>query len=121
MTDMPPFKRCPMCHHQWLSRNDFLTDSRLRINGYQADFKKLEDGLFYFTHESDDCYTTMAIPSVQFLDLYDGPRYTERKAGTEGCPGYCLNREQLDRCTEFCECSFVREVIQIIKKRQNPN
>jgi hypothetical protein len=33
------------------------------------------------------------------------------------CPLVCLERNAFDRCPVFCECAFIREIIQIIKAR----
>lgn len=118
MNDIQPFKICPMCATIWHTRDDFLGDQNLRLDGYQADFEILEYGLFYFTHLNSDCRSTMALPTLHFLDMYTGDRYSERKTGGEECPGLCLEKDQLDRCEAFCECAMVREVIQIIKEKQ---
>jgi hypothetical protein len=39
-----------------------------------------------------------------------------RKNDTAECPGYCNNQNQLSRCNMLCECAYVREIIEIIKK-----
>ena len=111
------FKICPMCLTEWETRDDFLNDQSLEINGYGVDFEKLEWGLFYFTHKKTGCFSTMALEAKDFLDIYSGKRYTERQTGKEGCPGYCLEKNQLDRCDAVCECAFNREVIAIIKEK----
>ena len=117
MTQEELFKICPMCFTEWKNRDDFLDDSSLELNGYKADFEKLEWGLFYFTHNKEGCFSTMAVETKLFLDLYAGKKYTERRTGEEECPGYCLDEKQLSRCDAFCECAFNREVIQVIKQR----
>lgn len=58
----------------------------------------------------------MVLQAKDFLDLYSGGKYSERRTGQEDCPGYCLEKDQLDRCEVICECAFVREVLQIIKE-----
>ncbi len=118
MTEEKIFKKCPMCSTEWKTRDEFLDDLSLIIDGYQADFEKLERGLFYFTHIKEGCLSTMALEAKDFLSLYSGEKYTERRTGKEECPGYCLDKEQLNRCDAICECAFNREVIQIIKERQ---
>ena len=112
------FKQCPGCFQAWTSRTDFLQDSQLELNGYKADFERLDYGLFFFTHHKSDCFSTMAIEVVDFKDLYAGEIYTERRTGEEECPGYCLDKDQLERCDALCECAFVREIMQIIKDRR---
>lgn len=118
MQGKKPFKTCPMCGTQWADLDQFLDDPSLEICGYMADFGKLERGLFFFNHRIEGCHSTLTIFAGQFKDLYNGATYTERRTGKEGCPGYCLEIDQLDRCDAFCECAFNREVIQIIKARQ---
>jgi hypothetical protein len=31
-------------------------------------------------------------------------------------PGYCNDREILNPCSEACECAYVREIVQIVRK-----
>lgn len=109
------FKLCPNCRKQWRTQNSFLSDCELELNGYKADFEKLEQGMFFFTHKKEACLSTMVIEVRQFLNLYDGPIYPERKTGLEACSGYCMDTSRLDRCEAFCEYAFVREIISIIK------
>ena len=115
------FKRCPGCFTFWESRDDFLADPSLELNGYKADFQKLEYGLFFFTHKIDNCCSTMALEARDFIDLYSGNIYPERKTLSEECPRYCIDGKQLSRCDALCECAFVREIIQIIIGRQKEN
>ncbi|THB71441.1 MAG: hypothetical protein D6B25_18670 [Desulfobulbaceae bacterium] len=112
------FKQCTMCKKIWTTREDFLADRELEINGYQADFEQLEEGLFYFTHLTEGCGSTLAIQTREFLDLNSGAKYEQRNTGKEDCPGYCRQIDQLDRCKAQCECAFVRDIIQIIRQRQ---
>lgn len=109
------FKQCPCCSHIWSTREDFLSDPYSELIGYQVNFKKLERGMFLFNHTTDQCKTTMAIVVEEFRDLYTGKYYTGSKALTESCPRYCLDEKQLSRCDAFCECAYVREIIEIIK------
>lgn len=109
------FKKCPNCLEVWSTQEKFVDDGLLEIIGYKANFEKLEEGLFFFTHKKQDCFSTMAIEVKEFLNLYTGPIYPERKAESEECPRYCLDKYQLDRCTALCDCAFVREIVQILK------
>lgn len=118
MAEEKIFKICPMCATEWKNRDEFLDDQSLELNGYKADFEKLEWGLFYFTHKKEGCLSTMALVAKDFLTLYSGKKYTARRTGEKECPGYCLDEKQLKRCDAFCECAFNREVIKIIKERQ---
>jgi hypothetical protein len=106
-----------MCGEMWKTRDEFLKDRSLELNGYGADFRELGNGLFYFTHKVQDCSTTMALKAREFLNLYTGEKYPDRKMGSDECPRLCLDKNALDRCPVFCECAFVRELIQIIKAR----
>ncbi len=111
------FKTCPMCEKHWESRDAFIGDPTLVFNGYQANFGLVEQGLFYFTHEIDDCGSTMALKAEAFLSLYRGKRYAESKHLSQECQRYCLERSELRRCQAHCQYAFVREVIQIILNR----
>jgi hypothetical protein len=108
-----------MCCKVWGTRDEFLNDSSLQLDGYGADFEKLENGLFYFTHGVPGCSTTMAIKAGEFLNLYTGERYPDSKMGGDECPQLCLDKEELDRCPTFCEYAFVREIIQIIREHHS--
>jgi len=107
------FKQCN-CGQVWGSREAFLSDSTVRLLGYQVDFEVLREGLFLFNHLTPQCRTTFSIPAGLFFDFYHGPIFKERLAGTEKCEGHCLRCDDLQRCPQKCECAFVREVIRII-------
>lgn len=107
------FKRCPKCDYEWIHRADFLYDPDLKLIGYQVNFKALAAGIFLFNH---DCKGTLAIPAAEFLDLYHGPIFKERATGTQHCPGFCLHENDLVPCPVRCECVYVREILQVIRK-----
>jgi hypothetical protein len=107
------FKRCSGCNLSWASREDFLADSSLELVGYQVHFRDLEQGLFLFNHFS--CKSTISVKSGNFANLYKGPIYSTNKLGTESCPDHCLAKDNLQSCPEQCECTYVRDVMQIIK------
>ena len=111
---MPVFKRCTCCDNPWLSREEFLEDSQLDIIGYQVNFANLELGYFLFNHLT--CQSTIAVHAGLFSDLYDGPIFSERQTKTENCPGYCGDRDALGPCDADCECAYVREIIQIVRR-----
>jgi hypothetical protein len=119
MTDEVIFKKCPMCRKIWGNRDVFLADDSLELEGYGADFEKLEKGLFYFTHRVPGCFSTMALEAREFISLYTGEKYPDSKMGGDECPRICLDKTKLDRCPAFCENAFVREIIQIIRERQS--
>jgi hypothetical protein len=107
------FKRCPTCGHMWASRDRLLADPDITVVGYQASFKKLTEGLFLFNHL---CNATLALPAEKFIDLYNGPIFEERLTGGKTCPGHCLYQNDLSSCPAKCDCAFVREILQIIRK-----
>jgi hypothetical protein len=119
MEDDTIFKKCPLCLHCWKTRKEFLDDRTLKLNGYQADFEEIDDGLFFFTHQVEDCFSTMAVMSVDFHDMYTGIKYPKRKTGSDECPGHCLKKDQFDRCDAECEYAFVREILHLIREHQD--
>lgn len=118
MPSNTPFKRCPSCFHEWETRKAFIKDVTLDLNGYKSDFERLEYGLFFFTHKQKECFSTMAIEVVDFLDMYPNERHAQRRTGEEDCPGYCLDKNELDRCEAICECAFVREIMHQIRQHR---
>lgn len=106
------FKKCSGCGHKWASRESFMADPDIELKGYQVHFEELKEGLFFFNHS---CGTTIAIQVELFQDLYNGPIFKEHLNGTEECSEYCIHKEELRPCPAKCECSSVREIIQIIK------
>ena len=113
------FKKCSMCTEIWRTRVKFLSDSNITVKGYMANFDRLELGIFLFDHKR--CKTTLAIQASQFTDLYNGPVYASRLTGTEKCPKYCLDHNQLKACPEKCECAYVREVLNIVNNWKEMN
>lgn len=112
------FKTCPSCSTSWHTRDDFLADKSIVLNGYQVSLKNLEAGLILFTHMVETCKSTMSLKVCNFTDLYKGPRYPDNKALSAECPRYCIDEKKLDRCNALCECAFVREIIQVIREIQ---
>jgi hypothetical protein len=112
---MNAFKTCPHCSKTWSNRDVFLADADLEVIGYQVDFEAIESGLFLFNHH--DCRTTLAVPAGSFKDLHSGPFFSERKTGSESCPKYCLRQNELERCPVECECAWVREVLQVLRRK----
>jgi len=107
------FKQCHVCQRVWASRQEFIDDPDVELVGYQVNFKKLEAGLLYFNHT---CKNTIAVPAGEFADLYNGPIFEENKTETEECPGFCLHQQSIERCPAECECAYIREIIQLLKK-----
>ena len=113
------FKTCPNCKMEWPTQESFINDLSLKMNGYMANLNQLEDGIFFFTHNVEHCFSTLAVEAALFLNLYDGPYYEERKARSEDCPGYCIDMRMLNSCPVKCECAFVREISKIIQDMQS--
>ena len=111
---MPIFKICTCCDNPWFTREEFMSDNQLEFVGYQVNFANLELGYFLFNHLL--CQSTIAVPAGLFRDLYDGPIFATRRTGSENCPGYCKDRDTLDPCGAECECAYVREIIQIVRR-----
>ena len=110
---MQVFKECLPCSNKWFTRDDFLEDSSIKIIGYQVNFDDLLTGLFLFNHS---CGATLSLPVRYFNGLYEGPVFQNRATGSDDCPGYCLYQDQLDKCPARCECAYIRNIIDIIKK-----
>ena len=110
------FKTCSVCRQTWKDRKSFLGDAEVVLVGYQVNFGELQAGLFLFNHERPQCRTTLAINAEAFLDLYDGPIFDERATGTAECSSYCLQESNLSLCPTKCECAYVREVLNIIRR-----
>lgn len=112
------FKTCPMCGTEWDSLESFLADPHLYFNGYQANFGVVNEGIFFFTHDTKHCGSTMGIKVRTFASLFSGERFMESKKATKSCPLYCLDYNNLERCDAHCENAFAREIAQEIKNRQ---
>jgi hypothetical protein len=108
--EMDAFKTCPMCNQRWLTRDDFISDPKIKLLGYQANFDVLTLGIVLFNHEI--CFDTLAAKVKDFADLKTGPVYRGKKTGSDECPGYCLYECNLNLCLAKCECAWVRGVLQ---------
>ena len=112
-----PFKRCPSCHQQWQTRDHFLEDPLLVLNGYKADREKLEYGLFFFTLQKEGCFSTLAIEAVDFLDLYRGTRFEKKNDLVNYCQRRCRDKKK-EICQDgLCECDFAEEICALIASR----
>ena len=106
------FASCPKCKFVWNRRGAFLVDPSTEIISYFVNFDDLDRGYFVFKHNT--CGATLKLQVLDFKDLYSGHIHSERKTGTENCPEYCLNPDELHPCPEECECAYAREIIQLI-------
>lgn len=65
------FKRCPLCGKVWKTAEEFLNDADLQLNGYQGNLFRLFEGrekigLLLFTHQIDNCGTTLSFTADAF-------------------------------------------------------
>ncbi len=111
------FKACPMCDTNWESMEEFFADQTLSFNGYQANFGMLDEGIFFFTHDTQTCGSTMGIKVRSFVSLFSGKKYSGSKALSKDCPRYCLDQSNLGPCEAHCENTFAREIAHIIQNR----
>jgi hypothetical protein len=110
-----PFKVCPNCSTVLNTLEAFLSDPKLEYAGYQINFADLEGGLFYFTHATQSCGTTMAVAVKAFSGLSSRPLLAKQGKQPGGkCSGACLRAGDSSPCPVECECVWVREVMQII-------
>jgi hypothetical protein len=70
------FKRCTLCKKEWKSREDFLADKELRLEGYQWNYMKVMEGMppegvLVFTHANADCGTSLAVAAQLFKREFD--------------------------------------------------
>jgi len=114
------FETCPMCNEVWADREAFLSDPRVAVVGYQADFEALETGLFLFNHRKRKCGTTLVVETGRFMDLAAGPTYRKRLTGTKECSEYCLKQDELRPCPAHCECAYVRDLLQVVRNWKKP-
>lgn len=110
---MTGFMLCPNCGFSWMTRSAFLDDEHVFLVGYQVNFVSVREGFFLFNHV---CGTTFTVGVREFADLHHGPVFSGKLTGTDACPGHCLHKNNLEPCPAECECAFVRDIIQQIKK-----
>jgi hypothetical protein len=65
------FKRCTLCGKEWATREEFLNDVTLELNGHQWNKKKVlagepSEGLLIFTHRIRECGTSLALTASKF-------------------------------------------------------
>lgn len=68
-----PFKLCTFCGREWKTKEDFLQDRDVFLDGYQVIRKRLleglpAEGLLIFTHRVSNCGTSLAIAATKFRD-----------------------------------------------------
>ena len=107
------FSQCSNCQEFWRNYHDFLSDPHVSLTGYKVSFNNLRKGKFIFSHS---CGTSLEVPAGSFVHLYGGPIFEKRATGSDKCPEYCLHADELRACPAECECAYIREVLQIVKK-----
>jgi hypothetical protein len=75
-----------MCRKEWYTREEFLADRTMVMDGYQVNRRRIEaglppEGILLFTHKTKRCGTTLGIAASKF-------RFAEqRMAGTQARNG----------------------------------
>jgi hypothetical protein len=66
------FKRCTLCGTVWPTREVFLADTELLLNGYQFTGMHFQNskqgGVLLFTHVRESCGTTIAVYAHQLKE-----------------------------------------------------
>lgn len=65
------FKQCPLCGAVWKTKEEFLGDTLVHLNGYQYGSRRTEvekRGFLLFTHLHQQCGTTMAVIAEEFKE-----------------------------------------------------
>lgn len=61
-----------MCHAVWKTKEEFLNDRELKLNGYQftsiRNTNSVNGGILLYTHTTEACGTTLAIYVRNFKD-----------------------------------------------------
>ena len=118
--DTTAFKCCTVCGCTWDSLRDFVTDSTLRVDGYQACFANPQAGLVMVTHCEDHCGTTLGLMVGALRPLYDGPEHQESYYGREPCRELCLRHNILEECDVDCEMAWARTALQWLRRHALP-
>ena len=106
------FYQCSSCGAIWYNRHELLSDPEVVLIGYQVHFKKWKTGFLIFNHLQSNCQTTFSISLNEFSDLLNKEIFVD--INRTGCPGFCLRGSDIGSCAGGCECSFVKEIMEII-------
>lgn len=109
------FKTCPSCSHCWRTIEDLILDKDLALNGYQASFDDIHEGLFLLTHNVAGCGTTLAIPASRLKSLCDGYEHKAHMEFTSSCEGHCMHEGDFDSCSNECDMRWARDIMQVLK------
>ena len=118
-TENQNIKECSMCKKCWKNLDNFLHDDTLIFNGYQPFFKRPDKGSFLFTHDRDDCGTTLLVEVWKFKKLLNREvDFLPFKPGEDpDCDLRCAQETDLTSCpAKNCNGTVVRELIQIVKQ-----
>ena len=68
-----PFKRCTLCGEEWATKEAFLNDRQVRLDGYQWSQRMHKvrypaRGVLIFTHRAHSCGTSLAIAAERFKE-----------------------------------------------------
>ncbi len=114
---MSVIKTCTMCNDSWGSIEDILADKDLVFCGYQPFFTDPEKSLFLFTHNKDNCGTTLSFYVSDFKELLGEEVSFDAFIAGEAldCEGHCLDSTDLSRCnSKTCPGVVVRDLIQVM-------
>ncbi len=120
MPERGAFKRCAYCGYVWENIRDFIADSSLHVNGYQAAPEDPQRGLIMVTHEVEGCGNTLAVRASELSVLYDGPTHQERMIKLEPCRLLCLDSANIEECKVECDLAWVRQVLQHLRRHELP-
>ncbi len=71
------FKQCTLCGTVWRTKDDFLRDPDLLLNGYQFTSLNFRNshrgGVLLFTHRNQTCGTTLAVYAQILKERFPGP------------------------------------------------
>ncbi len=65
------FERCSHCGAGWTTKEDFLADRDIRLEGYQWDSRQVRigmppEGVLVFTHAKSRCGTSLTVAAKLF-------------------------------------------------------
>ena len=112
-------KKCSICESCWKNLDDLLQDDSLVFNGYQPFFTRPDKGCFLFTHEKEDCGTTLSIEIWKFKELLgQETNFFPFKPGENpDCELRCIEETDLMPCAATsCNGNVIRQLMQIVKK-----
>ncbi len=119
---MSVFKICPKCRCEWKTKDDFLLDKTVFLNGYQPYFQSLELGFFLFTHEIENCKSTCAIKVEEILpsDLLLEVKGKTIVPFQGKCKGYCTDNFNLQDCENTnCQGQVLRKFMHYFPRKSS--